>query len=82
MANLKDTCAIVRVGETKYGVFPGVSDIAFIAEASKKAVKDAGLTKNEIDGLCCVPPYHEHQMIASGKRLAAKVGSTHLRFAV
>ena len=37
MTNLKDTCAIVGVGETKFGKLPGISDAALTFEACKKA---------------------------------------------
>ncbi len=57
MANLKDTCAIVGVGETKFGTSPGVTDQALCIEASKRAIEDAGLTKDDVDGLLTAPLY-------------------------
>ncbi len=56
MANLKDTCAIVGVGETKFGTLPGVTPFGLNSEACKKAVEDAGLTKDDIDGLLTQQP--------------------------
>lgn len=51
LKDLKDKCAIVGIGETKYGKLPGVSSMALKLEASKKAIEDAGMTKDDIDGV-------------------------------
>lgn len=65
MVNLKDTCAIVGVGETRFGTVPGYTDAALAIEASKKAVEDAGLTNKDIDGFLCQAPYHDVRMFYS-----------------
>lgn len=62
MTNLKDTCAIVGVGETKFGKLPEYTDAALTFEACKKAIEDAGLTKNDIDGLLAQQLYHDTAM--------------------
>ena len=51
MPNMKDTCAIVGIGETKFGALPGVSHYALFIDAAKKAIEDAGLTSKDVDGL-------------------------------
>jgi acetyl-CoA acetyltransferase len=57
--------AIVGIGETKVGKVPGISSIDFHIIASLQALEDAGLNKNDIDGLICFntvsdphPRYH------------------------
>jgi acetyl-CoA acetyltransferase len=62
MTSLKDTCAIVGVGETRFGVLPGITDYGLTVEASKKAIEDAGLTSKDIDGLLSQQLYHAQTM--------------------
>ncbi len=59
MANLKDTCAIVGIGETKFGVSPGVTNTSLNMEASKLAIEDSGLTKDDVDGLISQQSYFD-----------------------
>lgn len=54
--SLKDKAAIVGVGETKIGRVPGVTILGFELEAAAKAIQDAGLKKEDIDGLLAQPP--------------------------
>jgi acetyl-CoA acetyltransferase len=58
MINMKDTCAIVGVGETKFGTLPGITDSALTFEAVTKAVQDAGLSIKDVDGLLSQQTYH------------------------
>ncbi|HZP44132.1 MAG TPA: hypothetical protein VFB15_00645 [Candidatus Binataceae bacterium] len=67
--SLKNQVAIVGVGDTKVGVVPGMSATQLYVQAAKLALDDAGLTKNDIDGLITsnsfVEPYMYHaEMIA------------------
>src|SRR5216117_2725946 len=68
LAPLKDTVAIVGVGETDYGAdYRGVGGKAMAkgearydsytlaSRALKRALDDAGLNKDDIDGLCTGP---------------------------
>jgi acetyl-CoA acetyltransferase len=48
---LKDQYAIVGVGQTRVGKVPESSDYGLQVEAAYRAMADAGLKKNEIDGL-------------------------------
>src|ERR1035437_3381741 len=73
MTNLKDTCAIVGIGETKFGTLPGVSDAALSIEATKKAIEDAGQSHKDIDGFLSQQPYHDTVMWYS-LGLADKMG--------
>ncbi len=79
MANLKDTCAIVGVGETKFGTLPGVTDAALTFEAIKKALDDAGLSHKDVDGLLAQQLYHSTNMWYSnylGEKMGFKLKYT------
>ncbi|HWO93749.1 MAG TPA: thiolase family protein [Dehalococcoidia bacterium] len=52
---MKDTCAIVGVGQTKQGTLPGTTPLGLGIEAFKNALDDAGLEKDDIDGLLTMP---------------------------
>ena len=73
MPGMKDTCAIVGIGETKFGTLPGVSFAALAIEATKKAVEDAGLTSKDVDGLLSSPPSRDTEMFF-GIGLGEKMG--------
>ena len=49
--SLKDKYAIAGVGLTKIGKIPGVSNMSFTLEAMKIAIEDAGLTRDDVDGV-------------------------------
>ncbi|HNR51752.1 MAG: thiolase [Deltaproteobacteria bacterium ADurb.BinA179] len=51
--NREKTCAIVGVGYTPQGKVPGRTSLSFHLEACTNAVADAGLSKDDIDGLIC-----------------------------
>src|SRR5439155_7654951 len=59
MSNISGKCAIVGVGETKFGKVPGVSTLALHLDAIKRAVEDAGLQNSEVDGLLTNQPMHD-----------------------
>jgi len=73
MNNLRDTCAIVGIGETKFGKLPGSTTASLIFEACKKAIADAGLSKNDIDGLISQIPYGDNFPLMS-TWLASRMG--------
>lgn len=50
---LKDNCAIVGIGFTPQGRVPDRTAISFHVEACANAIQDAGLKREEIDGLIC-----------------------------
>lgn len=50
---LKDKYAIVGIGYTPQGHIPGRTSLSFHLEASINAIADAGLRREEIDGLIC-----------------------------
>ena len=50
---LKDKYAIVGVGYTPQGEVANRTALSFYVEACVKTIKDAGLKKEDIDGLIC-----------------------------
>jgi acetyl-CoA acetyltransferase len=48
---LRDKAAVVGIGETEYSKRSGKTELALACEAIRAAVKDAGLTVGDIDGL-------------------------------
>ncbi len=59
--SLRDKCAVTGIGETEYSKNSGKSVIALQMEASLKAIADAGLTPNDIDGII---PYGNLEVVA------------------
>ncbi|MEA3224283.1 MAG: thiolase family protein [Thermodesulfobacteriota bacterium] len=53
MISLKDKYAIVGVGYTPQGRVPDRTALSFHLEASANAITDAGLKREDIDGLAC-----------------------------
>jgi acetyl-CoA acetyltransferase len=68
--SLRNTCAIVGVGNSRLGQVPGVSSLDLLIEAISNALDDAGLKPSDIDGIVSRGPddaYCHHQQI--GERL-------------
>lgn len=55
MSELRDKFAIAGVGATAQGTLPGSTPITLAVEAFKRALDDAGLRKQDIDGLLTMP---------------------------
>lgn len=55
MSSLRGKVAIVGVGATEQGKLPGSTPITLGAAAFKRAIADAGLRKEQIDGLLTMP---------------------------
>ena len=51
--SLKDRYGIVGIGYTPQGHVPGRTALSFYVEACANAIKDAGLKREDIDGLIC-----------------------------
>src|SRR5437899_12844525 len=51
--------AIAGVGTTRFGKLPGRSAWSLQAEAVRNAIADAGLTKDDVDGLLTEPQFGE-----------------------
>lgn len=73
--NLKDTCAIVGVGLTRLArKNPEMSTIGFALEGCKRAIEDAGLTKDDVDGLLFVHPSQQGERHGFSGRVADLLG--------
>ena len=69
MESLRGKVAIVGAADTEVGVVPQLSATQLYVNAAKRALEDAGITKDEVDGLITcnsfVEPYMYHaEMIA------------------
>lgn len=51
--SLKDKYAIVGVGYTPQGIVPDRTTLGFHLEACANAIADAGLKREDVDGLIC-----------------------------
>jgi acetyl-CoA acetyltransferase len=67
VANKEPGASIVGVGITEIGIVPGVRPMAFMAQAAKRAIEDAGVEKAEIDGLILVPSMVEPNLLATAQ---------------
>ena len=73
--SLKDTCAIVGVGLTKLGKkMAGISTMDFALEGCKRAIEDAGLSKDDVDGLLFVHPSQQGERHGFAGRVADLLG--------
>ena len=62
-----DGIAIVGVAETAIGKLPGRSAISLQAEAAVAAVADAGLAKDDIDGVFSFSGYSQAMMLHAAR---------------
>ncbi len=72
---LKDRYAIVGIGQSRLGEVAGSTALGLMMEASVEAMNDAGIAKDDIDGIICRGPddmYGFHQQI--GQLLGINVG--------
>ena len=73
--NLKDRYAIIGIGQSRLGEVAGSTALGLMMEASVEAMNDAGIAKDDIDGIICRGPddmYGFHQQI--GQLLGINVG--------
>ncbi len=54
-----DACAIAGIGETEIGKLPDRTSLSLHIEAAVAAIRDAGLERNDVDGLLAMPPYDD-----------------------
>ena len=72
--NLKDTCAIVGIGFSEFGKKVPKSTMTLTLEGCKRAIEDAGLTKDDVDGLLVVSPVQEGERHGWVCRLCSYLG--------
>lgn len=65
MNSIKKKVAIVGIGETGFGKIPGKNSFQLCAQAVKRAMDDAGLTKNDIDGILTADSLVEPNLLHS-----------------
>jgi acetyl-CoA acetyltransferase len=63
---VRDQVAIVGVGTTPFSRHAGKSDVALAVEACKNAIRDAGLSKHDIDGISATMLHAQHVQAALG----------------
>jgi acetyl-CoA acetyltransferase len=60
---------IVGVAESDLGVVPGLSPLDLMAQASVRALNDAGISKREVDGLFSASAYYYMPTVSLGEYL-------------
>src|SRR2546421_12205631 len=70
---LSGKTAIAGVGNTAFGKLPGRSAWSLQTEAVKRALDDAGLEKEDVDGLLTAPPLSE-PLLLHAEQLGGKLG--------
>jgi acetyl-CoA acetyltransferase len=74
MGSVSGTCAIVGVGTSRFGKLQGVSAMGFTIEASKRAIADAGIDRDAIDGVLVMMPAVMGEQHGWAARVAAHLG--------
>jgi len=74
MNSLRGKYAIVGVGCSRFGKLQGVSTMGFTIEASKRTVEDAGVGRDEIDGVLVLMPAVMGEQHGWAARVAAYLG--------
>lgn len=74
MGNLSGKYAIVGVGTSRFGKLQGVSTMGFTLEASKRAIEDSGMPRDDIDGVLVMMPAIMGEQHGWAARVAAYLG--------
>jgi acetyl-CoA acetyltransferase len=74
MPNLSGKYSIVGVGVSRFGKLQGVSTMGFTLEASKRAIEDSGLERDEIDGVLVMMPAIMGEQHGWSARVASYLG--------
>jgi acetyl-CoA acetyltransferase len=74
MSSLSGRYAIVGVGCSRFGKLQGVSTMGFTLEASKRAIDDAGIPRDEIDGVLVMMPAVMGEQHGWAARVASYLG--------
>jgi acetyl-CoA acetyltransferase len=69
---LKRACAIAGVAESSLGIVPGSTVFTLQAEAAAAALEDAGLHKNDVDGLFCGGRWGRSHLLEIGEYLGIR----------
>jgi acetyl-CoA acetyltransferase len=71
---LRDRCAIAGIGLSRFGKVPGTSAMGFVLEASRRALDDCGIARDEIDGVLVMMPAQMGEQHGWASRAAAFLG--------
>ncbi|MBI3785084.1 MAG: thiolase family protein [Deltaproteobacteria bacterium] len=74
MGSLSGRYAIVGVGTSRFGKLQGVSTMGFTLEAAKQAIEDAGLSRDQVDGVLVMMPAIMGEQHGWAARVAAYLG--------
>jgi len=75
-ARFRDHYAIAGIGLSRFGKLPGTSAMGFTLEAAKGAMDDAGIARDEIDGVLVLMPAIMGEQHGWASRVAAFLGIT------
>ena len=73
---LRDQYAIAGIGLSRFGKLPGTSAMGFCLEASKHAIDDCGIARDDLDGVLVAFPSSQGEAHGWGSRAAAFLGIT------
>jgi acetyl-CoA acetyltransferase len=71
--SMRGKTVIAGIGHTAFGKLPGRSTVSLNIEACRKAIEDAGLSPNDVDGLLVKVPTSKVEMMY-GQKLAEAMG--------
>ncbi|MBI4518688.1 MAG: thiolase family protein [Deltaproteobacteria bacterium] len=74
MGNLSGQYAIAGVGASRFGKLQGVSTMGFTLEAAKHALADAGVVRDQVDGVLVLMPAIMGEQHGWAARVAAYLG--------
>jgi acetyl-CoA acetyltransferase len=74
MGNLSGKYAIVGAATSRFGKLQGVSTMGFTIEASKRALEDAGVARDAVDGVLVMMPAIMGEQHGWAARVAAYLG--------
>src|ERR1700752_3174161 len=73
-ARLRDRYAIAGIGLSRFGKLPGTSAMGFCLEASKHAIDDCGIRRDDLDGVLVAFPASQGEAHGWASRAAAPLG--------
>jgi acetyl-CoA acetyltransferase len=74
MGQISGKYAVVGVGTSRFGKVPGVSTMGLTLEASKRAIDDAGIARDAIDGVLVMMPAIMGEQHGWAARVASYLG--------
>src|SRR2546422_3677080 len=75
-SRLRDRYAIAGIGLSRFGKLPGTSTMGFTLEAARRAIEDAGVARDAIDGVLALMPAVMGEQHGWASRVAAFLGIT------